>query len=72
MQSKKKIAKVTTKSQGMLTKTSVKILSFQVFVIVVGDVGKFSEYDGAMPSRRKTAEWDNKRRLPRSDAGGIL
>ena len=56
MQSKKKIAKVTTKSQGMLTKTSVKIVSFPNFAIVVGDVGKFSEYHGAMPSGRKTAE----------------
>ena len=46
------------------------IVIFQLFAIVVGDVGKFSEYHGAMPSRRKAEEWDNKRRLPRSDADG--
>ena len=56
MQSKKKIAKVMTKSQGMLTKTSVKIVSFQIFAKVVGDVGEFRKYHGAMASRRKTAE----------------
>ena len=30
MKSKNKFAEVTTKSQGMLTKTSVKIVSFQI------------------------------------------